>query len=147
MSEDTKISSLVRLMLALWLLIMVMLWVFFGLTNLVFLFWLALFVTVGGPVLAITCKLKEPIVGAVIIAIVLLWVAFGVYGGILLFGIALTLSIAGPIILIVLSVIERKKGPKKVIKPLGKLGPLHPLVWLCNLGWLGGLGTLYAPLF
>jgi len=77
MSEDTKISSLVRLMSALWLLIMVMLWVFFGLTTFAFLFWLALGVTVGGPVLAITYKLKELIAGALILAIVLLWVAFG----------------------------------------------------------------------
>ncbi len=147
MSEDTKISSLDRLMFALWLLIMVMLWILFGLTTLAFLFWLAIFITVGGPVLALTCKLKEPIAGVVIIAIVLLWVAFGIYGGILLFGIALTVTIAGPIIVIILSVINRKKGPKKEIKPIGKLGPLHPFVWLCNLGWLGGLGTLYAPLF
>ena len=135
MSEDTQISSLVRLLFALWLLIMVMLWVLFGVTTLAFLFWLALGVTVGGPVLAITCKLKELIAGALIFAIVLLWVAFGVYGGILLFGIALTLTIVGPIIVIIFSVIQRKKGPKKEIKPLGKLGPIHPLAWLCNLGW------------
>ncbi|MHA1471546.1 MAG: hypothetical protein ACTSQW_00445 [Promethearchaeota archaeon] len=152
MSEDTEISSLKRLMFALWLLVMVMLWVLFGLTTFEFLFWPALFITVGGPVLAIAYRLKEPIAGALILAIVLIWVAFGVYGGILLFGIllfgiALTLSIAGPIIVIVLSVINRKKGPKKEIKPLGKLGPLNPLAWLVNLGWLGGLGTLYTPLF
>ncbi|MFX0036910.1 MAG: hypothetical protein ACFE9I_14870 [Candidatus Hermodarchaeota archaeon] len=147
MSEDTKISSLVRLMFVLWLLTMVMLWVLFGLMTLEFLFWLALGLTVGGPVLAITYKLKELNAGAVIFAIVLLWVAFGVYGGILLFGIALTLTILGPIIVIILSVINRKKGPKKEIKPLGKLGPLNPLAWLCNLGWLGALGTLYTSLF
>jgi len=70
MSEDTEISSLERLMFALWLLTMVMLWILFGLTALAFLFWLALGVTVGGPVLAITCRLKEPIAGAVILAIV-----------------------------------------------------------------------------
>ncbi|MFX1503544.1 MAG: hypothetical protein ACFFDH_21455 [Promethearchaeota archaeon] len=145
MSE--KISNLTRLLFALWFLAMIALWVFFGLTNLVILFWFALCVTVGGPVLSITQKLKEPIVGILIIAIVLIWVAFGVYSGPLLFGIALTLTIAGPILVIIFSITKRKNVPKKEIKPLGKLGPLHPLVWLSNLGWLGGLGVLYGPLF
>ena len=62
MSEDTKISSLVRLMFALWLLIMVMLWVFFGLTTLAFLFWLALGVTVGG--FSFFFQLPIPITGS-----------------------------------------------------------------------------------
>lgn len=119
---------------AIWLIAMVLLWVIMGMTDNIIFFWIALTVTLSGPILGISVKVKQLIIGIWLILMIDLWVAFGIALGVsgvnlILFIVALSVTIGWGVALIVLCIL---KGKRREISP-------NPL-WC--LGWLGFLGFL-----
>ena len=131
----------VSIIASIWLVAMVLLWVFMGITGDIILFWAALDVTLSGPILGISVKLKKflslrvkLILGIWLILMIDLWVAFGVALGVsgvnlILFIVALTVTISWGVAFIVGAILIGKKSEKSP-------NPLR------SLGWLGFLGFL-----
>lgn len=119
---------------AIWLIAMVLSWVLMGITSNIIFFWVALTVTLSGPILGISVKVKHLIIGIWLILMIDLWVAFGLAFGVsgvnlILFIVALSVTIGWGVALIVLCIHKGKRSERS----------LNPL-W--HLGWLGFLGFL-----
>jgi len=136
MSENKKDETTKKIIGGIWLVVMVLLWVVYGLTSAnVILLGLALGVTLAGPVLESIMVSKKKIAttigGIWLITIVLLWVYSSILGGII-FYFALILTIAGPALFIIFG----------VYKNWGQEMTEHPLGFLGYLGFFGCLGFI-----
>ena len=136
MSENKKDDITKKIIGGIWLVVMVLLWVVYGLTGAnAILLGLALGVTLAGPVLESIMVSKKKIAttigGIWLITIVLLWVYSSILGGII-FYFALILTIAGPALFIMFG----------LYKNWGEEMTGHPLGFLGYLGFFGCLGFI-----
>ena len=143
MNESKEKSKRREIMGGIWLIVMVLLWVVYGLTGANFiLLGLALGVTLSGPVLEIIILSKQKIATAIggiwLIIIVLLWVYSSIFGGII-FYFALILTIAGPALFIIYG-LYKNWGQEMTGHPLGFLG------YLGFFGCLGFIGGINFPI-
>ena len=143
MSENKKDETTKKIIGGIWLVVMVLLWVVYGLTGAnVILLGLALGVTLAGPVLESIMVSKKKIAttigGIWLITIVLLWVYSSILGGII-FYFALILTIAGPALFIIFG-LYKNWGQEMTGHPLGFLG------YLGFFGCLGFIDGLNSPI-
>jgi hypothetical protein len=143
MSENENGGKTKQIIGGIWLVVMVLLWVVYGLTGAnVILLGLALGFTLAGPVLESIMKLKKKIgatIGGIwLITIVLLWVYSSIFGGIIFYS-ALILTIAGPALFIIYG-LYKNWGQEMTGHPLGFLG------YLGFFGCLGFMDGINAPL-
>jgi len=136
MSENENGKKTKEIVGGIWLVVMVLLWVVYGLTGAnIVLLGFALGVTLAGPVMESIMMSKKKIgttIGGIwLITIVLLWVYSSILGGII-FYIALILTIAGPALFIIFG----------LYKNWGKEMTGHPLGFLGYLGFFGCLGFI-----
>jgi hypothetical protein len=143
MSENKNGRKTQQIIGGIWLVVMVLLWVTYGLTGAnTILLGVALGVTLAGPVLESIIKSKKKIgatIGGIwLIIIVLLWVYSSIFGGII-FYFALILTIAGPALFIIFG-LYKNWGQEMTGHPLGFLG------YLGFFGCLGFIDGLNSPL-
>jgi len=143
MSENENGGKTKQIIGGIWLVVMVLLWVAYGLTGAnIILLGVALGFTLAGPVLESIMKSKKKIgtiIGGIwLITIVLLWVYSSIFGGIIFYS-ALILTIAGPALFIIYS-LYKNWGQEMTGHPLGFLG------YLGFFGCLGFIDGLNSPI-